>query len=142
MSAKTVHSKKIFWLKILIAFLLLSFIAFGLYVWYRPARDVQREEARTSITADSLFTTYVSNEKTANAVFLDKAVQVSGTIGSVSQNADGKTILFLQTADPMFGVNCTMEESSVSVKEGDQVTLKGICTGYTTDVILIRCYLK
>jgi hypothetical protein len=40
----------------------------------------------------------------------------------------------------MFGINCTMEEKDGNIKEGDEVVLKGICTGYLTDVVLIRCY--
>jgi tRNA_anti-like len=47
--------------------------------------------------------------------------------------------VLLKTDDLMFGVNCTMEDDA-QVKTGEQISIKGICTGYLTDVVLIRCY--
>lgn len=110
-------------------------------IWNRPARDIEQETPAVKIEADSLYKVYSSNEKYANKIYLDKALLVSGIVGAISKNADGKTVFFLQTSDPMFGVNCTMEES-VKINQGDSVQVKGICTGFTTDVILIRCYLN
>ncbi len=141
MSLSSSNSKKKSWLVSIVSILIFSFIIIGYYIWNRPARDVQHEASAIHISADSLFKAYVSNEKNANQLFLDKTLTVSGKVGSVSKNADGKTIVFLQTEDPMFGINCTLEDSTATINNSEQIELKGVCTGYTSDVILIRCYL-
>jgi hypothetical protein len=61
-------------------------------------------------------------------------------VASVKTNQEGKTVAVLKTSDPMFGVQCTMKETT-TLQAGQQVVLKGICTGYLMDVVLIDCYL-
>jgi hypothetical protein len=131
--------------KSLLLLLLLLIAISGIYffytrIWNPSPRDIAIEKA-IEISADSLFLSYTTDEKKANALFLDKAIQVSGVVADLKKNEEGKTTIFLQTSDPMFGVNCTMEGDVASIKKGDTVTIKGICTGYLTDVILIRGYL-
>ncbi len=40
----------------------------------------------------------------------------------------------------MAGVRCTMKEDA-EVKVGDNVKIKGICSGFLMDVTLIDCYI-
>lgn len=108
------------------------------FIWNKPRQNIKNAEA-VKVEAAALFQAYSTNEQAANAMYIDKVVEVTGTVASVSKNNEGKTVLMLKTDDPMFGVNCTMEEE-IKTKEGDLLTLKGICTGYLTDVVLIRCY--
>jgi tRNA_anti-like len=108
------------------------------FVWNKPQQNVKSATA-IPVQATVLFSEYSSNEKNANTKYIDKIVEVSGKVSTVSKNSEGKTVVLLQTDDLMFGVNCTMEED-VEIKEGEAVSLKGICTGYLTDVVLIRCY--
>lgn len=114
-------------------------VAYALYVWYKPARDVKDEKA-VSITAQQIFDAYSKDEKSANTLYLDKAIQVSGEVKSIKTNQQGKTVVMLKTGDEMFGVQCTLKEAA-ALKEGDQVTIKGICTGYLMDVVLIDCFV-
>lgn len=108
------------------------------FVWNKPQQNVKSATA-IPVQATTLFSEYSTNEKNANARYIDKIVEVSGTVSSISKNSEGKTVVLLKTDDLMFGVNCTMEEV-VKIKEGETVSLKGICTGYLTDVVVIRCY--
>jgi len=101
--------------------------------------NIEKAKAIT-IEASALFDEYSANEKAANAKYIDKVLEVSGEVTNVSKNAEGLTVIMLKTNDLMFGVNCTMEEKEVKCKAGDKLTLKGICTGYLTDVVLIRCH--
>lgn len=109
------------------------------FVWNKPQLNVKNADALKT-EAITLFATYSTNEKTANANYIDKIVEVSGQVGSVSKNEEGADVIFLNSNDPMFGIICTMEEKNTEIKAGDKVILKGICTGYLTDVVLIRCY--
>jgi hypothetical protein len=49
-------------------------------------------------------------------------------------------VVVLRTPEMMFGVACTMlkdqSEKVAQLKTGQQVTIKGLCTGYTMDVVL------
>jgi hypothetical protein len=114
-------------------------IAYSLYQWYKPHRDV-KDETAIEVTAQALFDAYGKNEQEANTLYLDKAIVVKGEVASVKTNQEGKTVVVLKTSDPMFGVQCTMKEAA-SLQPGQQVALKGICTGYLMDVVLIDCYL-
>ncbi|HEX4957355.1 MAG TPA: hypothetical protein VFV46_04205 [Lacibacter sp.] len=126
----------------LLAAVLLSVIVI-LYVWFfiwnKPQVNVSDADA-VKVEAAALFTAYSSDEQLANTNYLEKILEVTGKVTSVTQNAEGFTVVLLQTNDPMFGINCTLEQKNVTVREGDTVTLKGICIGYLTDVVLIRCY--
>jgi len=123
---------------LIVAIALLGSAYAWFFVWNKPQQNV-KSATPIPVQATTLFNEYSTNEKTANAKYIDKIVEVSGTVSSISKNSEGKTVVLLKTDDLMFGVNCTMEENT-ELKEGETVSLKGICTGYLTDVVLIRCY--
>jgi hypothetical protein len=107
------------------------------FYWNKPQQNIKNAKA-LSIQATELFNIYSTAEKTTNDKYIDKIIEVSGEVFMVSKNNEGKQVILLKTNDPMFGINCTMEEEA-NVKEGDLVKIKGICTGYLTDVVVIRC---
>ena len=115
--------------------------AFGWYFFNKPHRNVSFEKAVT-IGADSLFNVFLTNENKANALYLDKAIVVSGTISEVTKNQQGQPVVVLKTADPIYGVACTMKSNEYSFKPGSFISLKGICSGYTTDVVLRDCIIE
>jgi len=50
----------------------------------------------------------------------------------------------LDTGDPMYGIACTLitiEPATGNVKPGEKITVKGICTGYLSDVVLTNSCL-
>ncbi|MBL7851687.1 MAG: hypothetical protein JNN04_12355 [Cyclobacteriaceae bacterium] len=115
--------------------------AIGVYLYInKPHRSVQDEEA-LRISADSLFQAFASNEADANAKYLNKVVLVSGKVTSVETNTDGNTVIVLETGDLMFGVNCTLAEPA-NPAVGQEIVLRGICTGYLADVIITQAILE
>jgi flagellar basal body-associated protein FliL len=108
------------------------------FVWNKPQQNI-KQAAAININATDLFNAYSLNEAEANKTYIDKVVAVTGEVSNVSTNSQGKTVVLLKSDDLMFGVNCTLEEAA-AVKNGETITLKGLCTGYLTDVVLIRCY--
>lgn len=73
---------------------------------------------------------------------MNKVLEVTGKVSEVSANMDNKRVVVLGTADLMFGVRCTMEDSLTSVQVGTTVTIKGICSGYLSDVVITNGILK
>lgn len=108
-------------------------------MWNKPQRDVASEEGLT-ITAAQLVKEYQENESAANTKFLDKAVEVSGTVTEVSQDQEGKTTVMLASDDAFAGVYCTLKEAAI-LKTGASVTIKGKCNGMLSDVRLSEAVL-
>lgn len=107
--------------------------------WNKAPESIENIEA-LQISAVDLFLAFSENEQQATETYNGKVLEITGIVSSTATNQDGKKIVQLQTNDPLFGINCTMEKES-EIKEGKTVTIKGVCSGFTTDVILIRCYL-
>jgi hypothetical protein len=133
-------SKKIVQVTLLV---IIAAVAVGTFLfyhyWFMPHRNV-KDEKSILVTAQAIIDAYSSDEKKANALYLDKAIQVSGEVSGVTKNEAGKTVVSLKTSDPMGGVRCTLKEGAGNLTVGDSVSIKGICTGYLLDVTLIDCY--
>lgn len=108
-------------------------------LWNKPHRDVESEKG-IAITADALVAAYNADEKAADAQYLNKAIEVSGTVAKAENNQDGQTTVLFASSDAMTSVFCTMRDKGVSVNNGAAIVIKGICTGHTlTDVTLTDC---
>jgi len=118
-----------------IAVVLIATFAYKLY--NKPHRDVAAE-AFVAVAAPLLFAEFEKDEAAANRNYLDKVVQVSGTISEILTNQSGEVVFVLETDNPMFGVTCTMQGEEKDIAPGTQVTVRGICTGYLSDVVINR----
>lgn len=120
---------------IVTGFILIGLTAIVAYkIYNKPHRNVADEKA-VRVDAAVLFDEFAADEQTANLRYLDKALEVTGTVSQMLINQDGGTVLILKTNDPLFGISCTMA-GPVTVQPGMQVTIKGICTGYLSDVVM------
>jgi len=131
--------KKVFFLVVAIA--ALAGAAAGYYLWNKPHQNISKAEAAYSVEANALFVEFESDETAANAKYLSKIIEVKG---EVSQVLDGEnTTVVLATENGIFGVKCELDPHSKvafpTYKSGDQVTLKGECSGFLGDVVLVRC---
>ena len=125
--------KKVFLILLILIIGVGSIYAF--YVWNKPARDVSQEKG-IQVTAVAIFDSFNNNEQSANALYLNKAVEVTGVVTNVKKNQAGETVVYLQSDDAVFGVNCTFKQDPGAIQKGNTITFKGICTGYLSDVIL------
>ena len=115
--------------------IILAVAGYAYYMWNKPARDVAKEKG-IQITAVAIFDSFSNNEESANAQFLNKAIEVTGTVSDVKKNQAGETVVYLKSDDPVFGVNCTFKQNPGAIKKGNTITFKGICTGYLSDVVI------
>lgn len=105
-------------------------------------RNVQSEKGIV-IQADSLSAAYQANEKNANALYLNKAVEISGTIVSIDKNQEGKITLIIGSADSFSNVSVTLISiTPITQKIGETITIKGVCTGALSDVIVTEGVVK
>lgn len=129
-----------FWWGILLSLLVL----FGwiYYLYNKPHGSAAGETSILSIDAGSLFREYRDNEGLADKKYLGKVIDVSGKLAEVLHN--GQLEIWMLVAQPgIGGVNCQLfpgnMENHRDVKPGDQVTVKGRCTGFLMDVNLADC---
>lgn len=128
--------------KILIILLIVFIAGLGVawYLYNKPVESISGVQPVHSLTADQLFSAYETDESSADSMHLNKVIEVSGTVQEVQSDTSGITVT-LQTASGIFGIKCQMDknENSTELGKGQEVKLKGICTGYLMDVVLVRC---
>ena len=111
----------------------------GLFIWNKPHRKAE-DERGLAISADSLLAAYAANEQTADARFLNKTIELRGTVVKVDTNQAGQTTVLFASADPLSTVFCTMRDKGDRPADSGQVAVvKGFCSGHTTDVLLTDC---
>ncbi|WP_439127427.1 OB-fold protein [Polaribacter sp.] len=129
--------------KIIIAFLVLASI--GAFVGYKmynkPHLNVANEQADITLTANKIIADFSIDEITANKNYLEKIIAVTGTVSSI-KTVKSKGIITLETNDDFGSIIChlTADETKKlnTVKEAQEITIKGICTGFLMDVILVK----
>lgn len=122
--------------------LLIAASTFGVVYWIynKPHRDPLTEPP-LEVTAAKLFHDYETDETEANKLYLDKVLEITGLVIEITSNQELSPIIVLETENPMFAVRCTMLNPALKAQMGDQVTIKGICTGYLSDVIIVKATL-
>ena len=124
---------------IIIAFI--AAIAFSAYYYIfiyssNNHRQVQ-SEIGIVITSDSLVAKYQADENLANSLYLNKAVVVTGVLLSIDKNQEGKTTLVIGRSDSFSNVSVTLTNNApITQKVGAPITIKGLCTGALSDVVI------
>ncbi len=132
--------------RILIAILILALIggAIAYRMWNKPHENIAETKSVATVTSSDLFKSYSADEKSANEKYMAKVITVSGKVAE-SKVEEGKTVVTLQTEDPIGTVVCSLDpyskQEKTSFAVGDQVSFKGICNGFLSDVIVDRCVL-
>jgi len=130
--------------KIISAIVLLGIIgAFIAYKMYnKPHVNVAGTKSDIVLTADKILTDFSTNETEANNKYLEKIIEVSGVVLETSTEKE-KGIVTLKTNNDFGSVLCHLSDKSTKkindIEEGQSIKLKGICTGYLMDVILVKC---
>ena len=127
--------------KIIIAIALIATIAFSVYyyvfVYSSQHRRQVQSETGIVITSDSLVAKYQADEKLANSLYLNKAVVVTGILLSIDKNQEGKTTIVIGRSDSFSNVSVTMINTApITQKVGESITIKGLCTGALSDVVI------
>jgi hypothetical protein len=111
-------------------------------LWNKPHKKVENAISISSAAA-TLAKEYSANEKEADAKYLNKAIDVSGTISEVDKNQDGGVMIVLQTDDPTGGVQCALRDKGANPVKGQNIEIKGFCSGNgITGVSLTDCVIK
>ena len=124
---------------ILIIGILCFFISYKMY--NRPHANITESTPDITLTADTIIAAFSSDETKANSRYLDKILNITGTVSEFKLKKN-KGIITLKTNQDFGSVLCHLSESASqnihSLIVGQKITLKGVCTGYLMDVILVK----
>lgn len=126
-------------MKVLLTVAAIGLIAGLLMVYWifnKPHRDVAKEKG-IALSAQQVYDAFRTNEASANSQYLDKAIELTGTVADISTNQEGQKVVNFSTNDPLVMINCTFKTDPGNLKAGDTITFKGICTGYIPDANVV-----
>jgi len=133
------------WLKVLLAAFVLGIIAIiyvYFFLWNKPHTDFDKAKPDFSIQAEVLYNEYKTDAKAAGLKYNGKVLEISGNLSSI-ENKDTLIIAVFAFEQGMFGdqgVRCSFLpkyfEAGRMLQSGAAVKLKGVCQGFTDDVIL------
>lgn len=117
--------------------------AAGYFMWNKPHQDLTADAADFMTSPTELFEKFTADETAANQTYLNKVVELSGTVTEKKDVGDQGSVILLEVPGEMFGINCAFEPadaaSLASVETGSTITLRGKVDGMAFDVNLSRC---
>ncbi len=131
---------------LLIATIVVACAVYGFYMYKKKPADVRKESAAYELTATSLVAAFNKDENSANKKYIDKVLAVKGKIAGIKADSTGQATVFLDSGDPMASVTCSFYPDEIAaaktLHQGDEVTIKGRCTGKLMDVVLNKCSIN
>jgi predicted PurR-regulated permease PerM len=124
-------------------FLALAGILAALILFNKQHKDLLKIKPDYIITAVDLQKAFEDNEAAANINYLNKVLEVSGTIESVKIGVENILSLTLETGSDFSAVICTFPAGTdpSEFSSGKPVTLRGECSGFLMDVLLNNCVI-
>ncbi|MBK6444527.1 MAG: hypothetical protein IPQ03_17425 [Bacteroidetes bacterium] len=128
-----------------VSIFLTAAVAFGYYLFNKPHSSIVDETPIALSEAPALVGEYEADENSANAKYLGKVIEVTGTISDKNLDEKGILNLTLKGGD-LAGIGCQFDKNfqteALGLKSGEQVKIKGICTGILMDVVLVDCVIS
>lgn len=134
--------------KILILALLVATVAgyFGWRAYNKPVPTLHDVKPEIEIPAEQLFSDFTFDEETANQKYLGKVIRITGKLMEINLDNKDYSTVYLDSADPMGSVSCQLEKGEEAklekIENGQQLVIKGKCTGFAMDVVLTQCIIE
>lgn len=120
-----------------------------LYIYAFPffktsEKNLEKVYSEVLLNSKQLVGSFIKNEKESNELYVDKIIEVVGTVKEVSLLNNKYTIL-LYSENEKSGIICEIHKSQlekvISLMKNQKIKVKGICKGFLKDVILLNCYI-
>lgn len=127
--------------KILLAILAVALIGGGIayYQFNKPRESASEKQADVVVSVDTLFASFQKDETVANKTYLNKVIQIEGTLAS-SEMANGHTTCTLSSATEgvvaKFTLTDSIPASEMADLVGKKVQLKGFFAGFNFDAMM------
>ncbi|MBA2746568.1 MAG: hypothetical protein H0U44_10115 [Flavisolibacter sp.] len=121
--------------KVIRIFSILALLALG---WFMVKELTRGNKDLKEVTADYIFETpaliaaFEKDSALASKQYVDKIISVSGNVKTIDAH-DNPVVIILgapgKMSSVLFSMDSTYAEEYKNIREGDQVRLKGVCTG-------------
>lgn len=135
-------------LKWILLFLLLAGAGgawYGYSEWTRKHDDITDKKADFELSASDLIKAFTENESEAGKKYNEKICTVTANVISVDKDSKGHNTVMLGSETDFNSVSCQMDSvhntDADNIKAGEQITIKCLCKGFLSDVILQRCVI-
>jgi hypothetical protein len=125
----------------IVSFIAISAILAALYMFNLKHTDMSKAKPDFIITSTALQKEFEDNETTASAKYINKILEITGTISSIAKADSNNLNISLKTGSDISSVICTLSVfGDISgLKEGDEISIRGECSGFLMDVLLNNC---
>lgn len=111
----------------------------------RKPADISNIEPDVSANATALVELYQNDEAKANQQYLGKTIQATGVIAEINNLQDTLVNVLIGESSSMHKVSCLLDIRYLALirnyRVGQQIIIRGICTGYLMDVEMNRCVI-
>ena len=125
---------------LIVLLVLLVVTVIGVKTYNKPHVDVVKTEAKYKLDAQQLINSFITDEDKASKKYVNTIIQVSGEALEISPGT-----ISIKYKDSASTILCNFlpkeDEKLTKIKKGDKIKVKGICTGYLLDVVLVECVL-
>ena len=126
-----------------VVFIALAGILAALYMFNLKHTDMAKARPDFKITSTILQKAFEDDETAASKFYINKILEVTGKIASVKPAENKFISICLVTGSDLSSVICTFpaisDPSMLCV--GEEITLRGECSGFLMDVLLNNCAL-
>ena len=125
----------------IVLFIAVSAILAALYMYNLKHTDMTKAKPDFVISASQLLKEFEDDETAASTRYINKILEVTGTIASVKPADNNFLNISLVTGSNLSSVICTFPAITdpSKYKLGDKITLRGECSGFLLDVLLNNC---
>jgi len=117
----------------------LSVVGVWYFVFYRPThhvRDIASEDAIV-VSAKDIVKEFQTNETASNTKYLNKVAEITGEVVEAKKDQTGKPTVTLKSDDSFSNVFVTLRgDKQLEVKGGATITIRGVVTGFLSDVVV------
>ncbi|HOG19335.1 MAG TPA: hypothetical protein PKW37_02685 [Salinivirgaceae bacterium] len=121
--------------------IILSVLAVIIYIKSFEKDDYTTMESKVQLTAAELYSEFVKDDLSAAKKFNGEVISVEGIVDTV-EIADDRRIVVMYLNEGLFGpegIRAELHENETDkLEKGDNIILKGYCTGFTGNDVLIE----
>ena len=111
----------------------------------RKPTDLTHVKSVVKMDAASIAALYQTNEMQADKQYLNKVIEVSGPVSEIINQQDTFINIMIGDTLSVHKVSCLLDKTHFknikNYKVGQQINIKGICTGFLVDLELNRCVI-
>jgi hypothetical protein len=115
---------------------------YGYNEYNRGMPDTHQLKPSFKLNAEEILKQFEANEAETTIRYTEKTICVRGIVG-YTYFTDTSATVFLNGAGALASIICEFQKGSTkevqNLKTGNTVTIKGICSGYLLDVVMVRC---